>query len=141
MLSSFLSHANFLSILVAAIAYFALGSLWYSVLFGKIWMAEMEKSGVNLKDPEKKGMTLKMIQTFLLNFVTAFSTAYLVFVSGVNNWLAGFKLGLLCGIGFAAAGIAIAFTWESRSIKLIVIDSGYAVFGIGICGVILSVWH
>ena len=141
MLSSFLSHANFLAILVAAIAYFALGSLWYSVLFGKIWMAEVEKSGVNLHEPEKKGMTLKMIQTFLLNFVAAFSVAYLVFVSGIDNWLAGFKLGLLCGIGFAASGIATAFTWESRSIKLVVIDSGYPVFGIAICGVILSVWH
>ncbi len=141
MLSSFLSHANFWSILVAALAYFVLGSLWYSVLFGKIWSAEVEKTGVKLTEPQKKDMTLKMIQTFVLNFLAAFCIAYLVFVSGVSNWLAGLKLGLLCGIGFAAAAIAIAFTWESRSIKLLAIDSGYAIFGICICGIILSVWH
>jgi hypothetical protein len=141
MLSSFLSHTNFWSILVATLAYFALGSLWYSVLFGKAWVAEVEKSGVKLKEPGQQSMAPKMIQTLLLNFLSAFCIAYLVYVSGISNWLAGFKLGLLCGVGFAAAGIVTAFTWESRSFKLVAIDSGYPIFGMCICGIILSLWH
>ena len=63
MLSAFLSHANFLSILVAALAYFAMGSLWYSVFFGKTWVAEVEKTGVKLKQPEKKDIPVKMFST------------------------------------------------------------------------------
>jgi hypothetical protein len=141
MLSSFLSHANYWSIGIAALAYFIVGSLWFSVLFGKIWSAEMQKNGVTIKEPAKNEIAKKMIQTFLGNLLAAVSIAYLVFVTGISNWQAGIKLGLLCGIGFAAAAISIAYTWESRSMKLVMIDCGYAVFGIALCGLILSTWH
>jgi hypothetical protein len=141
MLSSFLSHANYWAIGVASLAYFFLGSLWFSVLFGKIWSAELKKQGVSIKEPASTDIAKKMLLTFLGNLIAAFSIAYLVYISGVANWLAGVKLGLLCGMGFAATGIGIAFNWESRSIKLVMIDCGYAVIGIGLCGLILSLWR
>ena len=141
MLSSFLSHANYLALLVAALAYFALGSLWFSALFGKMWSAEVAKHGVVIKEPTRKEISSKMLQTFIYNLIAAFAMGYLVFVTGVANFMAGLKLGLLCGIGFAAVGICIANVWESRSLKLVLIDAGYAVVGITICGIILSLWH
>jgi hypothetical protein len=141
MLSSFLSHTNYWAILVSALTYFILGSLWFSVLFGKIWSAEVQKQGIKIKDPAKNEIALKMLQTFLGNLFAAFSIAYLVYITGVSNWHAGLKLGLLCGVGFAAAAICIAYTWESRSLKLLLIDCGYAVVGISFCGIILSLWH
>ena len=51
MLNQFLSTANWLAILIAAVAYFALGSVWFSVLFGKQWMA---LNGIPEPTPEKK---------------------------------------------------------------------------------------
>jgi hypothetical protein len=141
MLSSFLSHANYWAILVSAVSYFLLGSLWFSVLFGKIWAAQVEKLGVKIQDPEKKTIGMKMIRTFFLEIVAVFCIAYLVYVTGVANWMAGLKLGLLCGLGFASAGIAIAFTWESRAFTLLFIDCGYTVLGLAVSGVILAVWH
>jgi hypothetical protein len=141
MLSSFLSHANYWAILVAAIAYFMVGSLWFSALFGKIWSAQVKKHGVAIKEPSKKDMTMKMLQTFLGNLVSAFCLAYLIYVTGLANWMAGLKMGLLCGFGFAGASICVASTWESRPLSLVLIDSGYPALGITVCGIILSIWH
>jgi hypothetical protein len=141
MFSLFLSHAHWLAILVSAIVYFALGSLWYSALFGKRWNAEIVKLGIVIKEPDKKQIANKMGQTFLYNLIVAFSIAYLVFVSGSYNWLAGVKLGLLCGFGLATMAIATSCIWESRSFTLIAIDCGYPFVGMAICGAIIAAWH
>ncbi len=141
MFSLFLSHAHWLAIIVSAIAYFALGSLWYSALFGKRWSVEIAKHGIVIKEPDKKQIGNKMGQTFLYNLIVVFSLAYLVFVSGSYTWLAGAKLGLLCGFGLAGMAIAISCIWESRSFTLIAIDCGYAIVGMSICGAILAGWH
>lgn len=141
MLSSFLAHANYWAILVATLVYFVLGSLWFSALFGKIWSAEVARHGVSIQEPSKSDIGKKMLQTFIGNLLAAMASAYLVFATGCHGWLPGLKLGLLCGIGFAAVGVWIAYLWESRSTKLLLIDVGYAVFGITFACIILSVWR
>ena len=141
MFASFLSQMNYWAILVAAVAYFIIGSLWFSALFGKAWMAEIGKHGLTIKEPTKSQITTKMVLTFLYNLIAAFALAYLVFATRTFNWLAGIKLGLLCGVCFAAVGMAISFNWESRSAKLVMIDAGYAIAGIAVCGVILGAWR
>ena len=141
MLQNFLDQVNLWAVLVAAVAYFLLGSLWFSVLFGGVWSKEVDKLGILIKDPAKGTIAAKMIQTFVGNLLAAFSMAYIVFVSGSYNWMAGLKLGLLCGIGFAAVAMIIAYTWESRSMRLQMIDTGYAVIGISLCGIILASWR
>jgi hypothetical protein len=40
---------NWLAIICAAVAYWILGWLWYSALFGKIWVAGLEQHGVKLE--------------------------------------------------------------------------------------------
>ncbi len=141
MLQNFLAQVNIWAVLVAAVAYFMLGSVWFSMLFGKVWSKEVDKLGILIKDPPKGMIAAKMIQTFVGNSLAAFSMAYIVFISGSFNWIAGLKLGLLCGIGFAAVAMIIAYTWENRSMRLQMIDTGYAVIGITLCGIILAAWR
>jgi Protein of unknown function (DUF1761) len=141
MLQNYLSQVNLWAILVAALAYFILGSLWFSVLFGGVWSKEVEKLGILIKDPAKGTIAGKMIQTFMNNLLAAGSMGYLVYISHCYNLLAGLKLGLLCGIGFAGVAMAIAYTWESRSMKLQMIDMGYAIVGITLCGAIIAAWR
>ena len=136
----FFEQANYWAILVSAAAYFVLGSLWFSLLFGSSWSKEVEKHGVKIDQPTGKEIGAKMIQTFIGNLIAAVAMAIVVYKSGTSGWQNGLHLGLICGFGFAAAAIFIAYTWESRSFKLMAIDFGYAVVGITVCGVILSVW-
>ena len=141
MLEAYLHQVNLWAILVAALAYFILGSLWFSVLFGGVWSKEVERLGILIKDPAKATIAAKMFQTLFGNVIAAVSMGYLVFISHCYNWIAGLKLGLLCGIGFAAVAMIIAYTWESRSFRLQMIDTGYAVIGITLCGIIISAWR
>ena len=101
-------------------------------------MKEVEKHGVKIKEPTGPEIRIKLIQTFFGNLLAAFATAMIVFLSGVSGWSNGLEPGLICSIGFAAAAIIIAYTWESRSFKLMAIDSGYALVGITSCAIILS---
>lgn len=134
------SEMNIWAVLVSAAAYFVLGSLWFSILFGNVWSKEVEKHGVKINQPTGKDIGIKMFQTFIGNLIAAVAMAILVHMSRSSTWQSGFHLGFICGIGFAAASIVIAYTWESRSFKLMAIDFGYPVVGITVCGVILSVW-
>lgn len=140
MLQSFFEHVNFWAILTAAAAYFVVGSLWFSLLFGNMWSKEVEKYGVKIKEPTGKEISQKMIQTFIGNVIAALAIAVLIYLTGISGWSAGLKLGLLCGLGFAASAIFIAYTWESRSFKLMAIDFGYPVVGFTACAIILSLW-
>jgi hypothetical protein len=141
MLQTFLHQMNLWAILVAAVVYFILGSLWFSILFGGFWSKEVERLGILIKDPAKSTIAAKMVQTFVGNLIAAFSMGYIVFATHSFNAIAGLKLGLLCGIGFAAVAMIIAYTWESRSFRLQMIDTGYAVIGITVCGIIISAWR
>jgi len=110
------------------------------LLFGNIWSKEVEKYGVKIKEPTGKEISQKMIQTFIGNVIAAAAIALLVFLTGISGWAAGLELGLLCGVGFAATSILIAYTWESRSFKLMAIDFGYPLVGFTACAIILSLW-
>ena len=74
--TQFLANIHWLQILVAALAYFALGALWYSALFGKKWVAYHQ---INVEDPEmKKGVAGIMISSFVLMAVAVICLAILI---------------------------------------------------------------
>jgi len=133
------ARMNWLAIICAAVAYWILGWLWYSALFGKIWVAGLEQRGVKL---EKGGMAPKMIGTFIANLLAAVIMARLIQrIGGGPDILRGLRLGAGMGIGFSATALTIQYLWESRPFKVWLIDASYHFFGCIALGVILSVWH
>ena len=141
MLTSFLATLNYWPVVVAAAAYWILGAIWFSVLFGKTWGEELEKHGVKIKEPTKQELMMKLIQTFIWNLVVALGVAFLVFMTNSQSVLSGINIGLFAGVCFSAATFGIAYAWESRSVALFLVDCGYPVVGIIVCSVILSVWR
>ena len=61
---------NWLAVLCAGAAYWVLGYVWYSLLFGKVWAASLKEYR---GEPAASGggMAGKLILTFIANFVTA----------------------------------------------------------------------
>src|SRR6267142_4823633 len=131
MLNLFLSNANWLAIIVAALFYFALGSLWFSVLFGKQWMT---LNGIPEPTPEKKEemksmMLPLMIKTLLMGLIIAVVVAIFVVMIGIHRCVPGIKLGLL----LSAVGViplVMSDMYLMKPMKLWFIDAGYHILGI-----------
>src|SRR5215467_8048812 len=94
------SQINWLAVIVAGIAYFLLGGLWYSkILFGTKW-ATLQKMDMN--DPNmKKGVAAIMFYSFILMLFTAIGLAILVSRAGVMHIGGAIRLGLVTGLLFA----------------------------------------
>ena len=138
--TEFLSHINWIVVLVATIAYFLLGALWYSVLFGKKW-AQLVKLDTSNPDM-KKGMGGMMISTFVLTLIICFGLEVLVvkfnFVQEVSY---GIKIGLLTGLAFATTAVSIHYIYENKPTNLYLINNGYHVLGHVIAASILVLWR
>lgn len=138
-MQNFFSDANWLAVLVASIAYFGLGAIWYSGLFGKRWIAY---HNINVNDPEmKKGVAGIMITSFILMAVAVFCLSLLIYRLGLHEFLSGVKIGLYTGIGFAATAISIGYLYTKKPFGLHLIDGLYHIFGHVIAGIILCLWQ
>jgi hypothetical protein len=129
---------NYLHIAAAALVYFIIGAVWYSLLFQKAWMALI---GVTPTEADKKGMPLMFGMTFILNLVITFATAGVLYFVSPNSILASLKVGALLGVCLVAPTTAMNYMYAKRPFKLTLIDSGYHVVAIMVVSVILSLWH
>jgi len=134
------SHLNWLAILVAGIAYFVLGALWYSnILFAKPWI---RMTGIKMDDPNaKKGVAGVMITSFLMMIVCSIGLA--IFLTKANtplSWMSGVKVGLVAGICFSATSVSSSYLYEKKPIGLHMINCGYNIAGCVVSGIILAVW-
>ena len=138
--SEIFSNINWLAVIVAAIAYFMLGAIWYSkALFAPKWAALV---GINMNDPNKgKGMAKMMVGTFLLILVACIGLALLVNRLDLTVISSAIKLALITGICFATTAVSISFIYESRPTALYFIDCGYHLVGHIAGAIILVLWR
>jgi hypothetical protein len=128
---------HYLGIVLAALAMFALGSVWYSpVLFMKAWLRDTGQ------DPNQKPDGKQMARTFGLTLVLLLISAA-VLDCFISNWSAGEGLlhGLWVGVmgGIIAATVTgINYLFERKSWTLFFINAGYDLVGFCIMGMILS---
>lgn len=135
----FLGGINWLAVLVASIAYFFLGALWYSkLLFVKAWLAHT-KIDVNNAEASK-GIAGIMAASFIFTFISCFGIAALQSYLGITGWVSGFKLGLLTGLCFGAMAISISYVYEKRPVGLHLINNGYTIAGHIIAAIIICSW-
>ncbi len=136
----FLNYINWIAVLVAAVAYFALGAIWYSkLLFAGKWIIYTK---VDVNDPNaKKGMGMLMLMSFVVMFITSTGLAILVSKLELTGWMNGLKLGALTGICFGGAAICISYIYEKRPMGLHFINGAYTLAGNIIAAIILCVWR
>ena len=135
------SHINYGAVAVSVGIFFLLGALWYSVLFAKAWIHELMLHNVTIADPSINKLLMNMGLTVLNNTVIVGALACLVHMTGSTTLETGLTLGLIVACGFIATAIGGVFIWESRSVKLFLIDSGYQMIGTVIAAIILSLWR
>ena len=140
MLENF-DYLNWIAIIIAALAYFALGALWYSkVLFANRWIADLK---LDVNDPDaKKGMGMMFGGSLVLMFVQCLAIGILAGRLGISGagWMSGLKLGAFTGACFCSAQIGINYLYEKKPFSLFLINAGYAVVGNIIAGIIICSW-
>ncbi len=136
-----ISNINFLALVVAAIASFALGAVWYSpVLFAKAWQNAL---GLTEEYLQKSNMAVIFGSSFVLIFLMNFGLAIILQGHAGRDVTAmsGALYGGLIGIFFIATSIGINMLYQRKSFTLWAIDAGYQVLYLTLGGAILGAWR
>lgn len=129
-------HVNWLAVVAAALSSFLLGGIWYSALFSKAWQAA---AGVSDEQMRSGNKAVIFGGAFVLSLVQ--SAVFAMFL-GPNPALAlGVGAGFAAGLCWVAAGLWMTYLFEYRSLKLALINGGYATLQFTIIGAILGAWH
>ncbi len=133
---SIFASLDFTAIIVAGIAYWMLGMLWYApFLFGKVWAAE-----VGISEAARKKMTLSMILSFIAMFFSCTVLAVFVTYLAAPDILRGVKIALAAGFAFTFIPMWIARQYQQSSLKALFIDAFYHICGYVLASVIITTW-
>jgi len=134
-------HVNYLAVLVAAVAVFMLGWLWYSpLLFFKPWMRLRGMDPVAAMAGAKMP-TGKLVIEFARCLVLVYVIARFVAILGVGSWMGAVHFGLFLWIGFPVILLTGSVLWENIPWKVAAIHAGDWLVKLLVIPIILSVWH
>jgi surface polysaccharide O-acyltransferase-like enzyme len=128
---------NYPAVIVAAIAYWVLGALWYGVLFSKPWMAleHMTEEQVKSMNP-----VLPYVITLVVNVLIAYSLAQICIWRNADTAGRGASVGVLLWIGFVGPVTFTTYMYEMRSKELFAINQFFPLAGFVLMGGILGAW-
>ena len=132
---------NWLAIVVAAIAAWIFGGVYYSVL-GKHWMAAQGKTREQCEAELAGKSALTKAAPFVLVFIGEFIMAWVLYGILVHlnmfNVRAGLISGAFCWLGFVVTTIAVNNAFCGRRTMLTVIDSAAWLGALAIIGAVLG---
>ncbi len=128
---------NYVAVVVAAIAAFVIGAVWYAPpVFGSRWMALLGKTQAELGQPGP---------AFALGIVAALVNAWVLAVLaatiGAKTLGDGIVLGVLAWLGFMATITAAQGIFEKRSWSLWLLNNAHNVIVQAVMGAIVGAWH
>ncbi|MBN2612808.1 MAG: DUF1761 domain-containing protein [Bacteroidales bacterium] len=129
-------NINWLSVVVASVAAFVVGSIWYSpLLFSNHWQKENK-----LTEDDLKSANVPLI--FSLAFVLIFIATLVLelFIGKDATLVTGITASALVGIAWIATAFGINYLYARKSFRLFLIDAGYFVVFFIIMGTILGAW-
>ena len=128
---------NYLALLVATLAKFFFGWLWYSpLLFGKSWMALTNCDPEQMKSRLPRIVPADLISTFILAFVLVHAVHY----AGARGAAQGAAVGFFNWLGFIGAVSFVTTLYEKRPFKLFLINNGFQLISLLFMGAIVAVW-
>jgi len=133
---------NYVAVVVATVANFIFGFLWYTPLFGKAWAREMGIA-VDRKPTAAelgKGMTFMVIGNFLMAYVFAHNNAAWTFVPGMDQMSTAstvLSASIFTWLGFYLPTDLSVVAWEGKSWKLLFINTTYHLLMLVIAATIL----
>ena len=132
------TEIHWLAVIVAGIAAFMVGGVWYSALFGKAWMAArgVTKEEIQAKGGNNVGAMFGI--TFVLDLVMAFILDH---VLGTYDYPGLSDTLMIAGgvaLGFVIPAMIVNYLYQQATLKLILIDAGHWFFAFLAMGAALS---
>jgi hypothetical protein len=128
---------NYAAVVVAAIAYWMLGAVWYGVLFSKPWM---ELEHMSMEQAKSMNPVLPYVITLLLNLVIAYVMAQICVWRNANSVGRGAAVGVLLWVGIVGPITFTTYMYEMRPHLLFAINEFYPLAGLVLMGSILGAW-
>jgi hypothetical protein len=124
------------AVLVAALASFLLGGLWYSpLLFAKVWQRE-----AGLSDEQLQNANMGLIFGLAFVLCAIASLVFALFLGPRPPLALGLGAGFAAGLCWVTASFGINYLFERRSLKLFLINGGYHTLQFTLIGLILALW-
>jgi hypothetical protein len=117
-----MANLSWIAVVVAALAGFIVGGLWYGPLFGKAWAKEQ---GLSEEDLKQGNMPLIFGTTFLLSVVSAVFLGHLLAHFGDMSARSTMMISVGIALGFVVPAIGTNYLFGRASMKLFAIDAGY----------------
>jgi len=127
-------HNPYIVMLVAALAAWIFGAVWYGAL-GKVWMRAQGIDPETCKD--KKMPLAPMAVSFVSVLVMAFVMGGILPLSEMS-WMAGAGAGALLGVGFMATTTLVNNMFQQKKLLLSAIDGAHWVLVAAIEGAVLA---
>lgn len=136
-MSAAVAAINYWAVLIAAVACFVVGGLWYSpLLFHRVWM---HAAGLSEAQLQNANMGMIFGVAFLLQVLAAFVLA--MFLGPQADFAFGVTAGLMVGVAWVATAFGVVYLFERRPLRLFWINAGYQVAVFALMGAILGSWH
>jgi hypothetical protein len=130
-------RTNYAAVVVAAVAYWLLGAIWYGVLFSKQWMALEHMS---MEQAKSMNPVLPYVITFVLNLLIAYVLAQVCVWRNANTAGRGASVGVLLWVGIVGPITFTTYMYEMRPKDLYAINEFYPLAGLVLMGTILGAW-
>lgn len=129
---------NYLGVLLAAIAYFIIGAIWYAPsVFGSRWMRhEKAQIGFLAEQPSSSHIG-SYAGEFIIALVMAYVLSLLIQVSLADEVVEGIAIALWIWTGFIATTHFSAVLWGRKTLKSFFIHAGFMLVGLIAMGSII----
>jgi hypothetical protein len=136
-------NINFIAVLVAAVASFLIGWLWYSpVLFANAWMKALGKTREDLMKGGRQRMISAMLTSFIQAIIVATAIAHFINIAPeVRTVGMAIETALICWFAFVGAIGMVQRTYEQSNLTLFYLTLGYRFFEFIVIALIVYFIH
>lgn len=123
---------NLLAVILAALAFFVVGALWYGVLFSRPWQRE---TGVT-EAPGGGQLARIMGLTFAFELLVVLMLEHTIARTGASGHVI-MMIATGFGLSIMTPAIGINYLHQRKSLTLFLIDAGHFIVGMAAAGAVL----
>ncbi len=138
MLTDAFGDLNWVAVIVAGLAYFVLGAVWYTnALFGRQYRTALGVDPAVQAQPDP----MLLVTNFVGWMVAAVAMGLIAVSVGADSVLDGIVLGLVVSVGLILTQLVVNATYEGRGTAILKVNAPYMILGYVVMGAILAAWR